>query len=227
MQKLIVLIGLLIGLTFAAIAQNPDVQAKKSKADSVQLKRDSLKSKPFAPKPAKIKVYHPDSTHSPHKAVMRSLMLPGLGQVYNRKWWKVPIIYGGLGLIAWAYLFNQKYYTENLAIARYRHDGTAPVPGDKYYDLYQQYALYKYPDESVYNAVIAYRRNRDLSVLGFVGFWGINVIDAYVDAKFIHSYTMDTNLSMRVRPGLIEQPMYAGNLNGSFIPGIKFTFTLR
>jgi hypothetical protein len=227
MQKLTLLIGLLIGLTFVAAAQKPDTLAKKSKADSLQLKRDSLNSKPFAPKAPVEKVYHPDSMHSPHTAVMRSLLIPGMGQLYNRKWWKLPIIYGGLGLIAWAYLFNEKNYTENLAIARYRHDGTAPVKGDKYYDLYQQYAFYNYPDQSIYNAVTGYRRNRDLSVLGFAALWGINVIDAYIDAKFIHSYTMDNNFSMRVRPSLIEQPVYAGNLNGLFIPGLKFTFTLR
>lgn len=205
------------------------MHAKKSKADSVQSKRDSLKSKAFNPKITTEKIYHPDSNHSPHRAVMHSLMIPGWGQLYNHQWWKVPVIYAGLGLIGWAYVFNEKNYTDNLAIARYRKRGQEPQKGEKYYNLYQEYKLYNYPDQSIYDAVNSYRRYRDISVLGFVGAWGINVVDAYIDAKFQHSYTMDSNLSMRIRPTMINQQgeMYAGSFNSSVIPGIKFTFTLR
>jgi hypothetical protein len=156
-------------------------------------------------------------------------MIPGWGQLYNHQWWKVPVIYAGLGLIGWAYVFNEKNYTDNLAIARYRKRGQEPQKGEKYYNLYQEYKLYNYPDQSIYDAVNSYRRYRDISVLGFVGAWGINVVDAYIDAKFQHSYTMDSNLSMRIRPTMINQQgeMYAGSFNSSVIPGIKFTFTLR
>lgn len=210
-----------------AQAQRPDFSRPKTKADSVQSHTDSLKSKAFAPTAVDEKIYHPDSTHSPHKAVMRSLMVPGWGQLYNHRWWKVPVIYGGLGLISWMYVFNQKYYTENLAVAQYRKRGFVPGPGDKYYQLYSLYAQYGYSDASIEEAVRGYRRYRDLSVLLFVAAWGINTLDAYIDAKFIHSYTMDDNLSFKVSPQLITQPVYAYGGGSSYIPGLKLTFTLR
>jgi len=191
------------------------------------MKRDSLRSKAFSPSVVDEKVYHPDSTHKPSKAVMHSLIIPGWGQIYNKKWWKVPIVYGGLGLIGWAYAFNQTNYKENLAIAQYRKRGYVPNPNDDYYELYQQYALYGYSDAAINDAVRGYRRYRDISVLGFVGMWGIQVIDAYIDAKFIHSYTMDNNLSFRITPQFINQPMYAYSSAGAYIPGLKVTFTIR
>jgi hypothetical protein len=211
----------------AAFAQRPDFSAPKTKTDSVKMKADSVKSKPFSPSLVDEKIYHPDSTHSPRRAVLHSLMIPGWGQVYNRKWWKVPIVYGGLSSIAIAYIFNQRNYTENLAIARYRREGTVPGPDDDHYDLYMQYARYGYSDQSINDAVRGYRRYRDLSALGFVAMWGIQIIDAYIDAKFIHSYTMDNNLSFRVTPQLMNQPIYAYSAPSAYIPGLKVTFTFR
>lgn len=211
----------------AARGQRPDFGVPKTKADSVKAKADSLRSKVFAPSIVDEKIYHPDSTHSPRKAVMHSLMVPGWGQLYNHKWWKVPMVYGGLGLIGWMYVFNQQYYKENLTIAQYRKRGYVPNPNDAYYQTYQQYAQYGYSDQTINEAVRGYRRYRDLSVLLFVGGWGLQIIDAYIDAKFIHSYTMDNNLSFKVSPQLISQPVYAYSLSGAYVPGLKVTFTFR
>ena len=99
MYKCLFVICFLLGSVLAAKAQKPDTVAVKSKTDSLNRKRDSVTSKPYVPKITKEKVYHPDTNHSPHTAVIRSLIIPGWGQVYNRKYWKVPIIYGGLGLL--------------------------------------------------------------------------------------------------------------------------------
>jgi hypothetical protein len=227
MQKLLLTIILFIGFAGAAMAQKPQVADKKTRADSIQAKHDSLRSKPFVPKITGEKVYHPDSNHSPHKAVIHSLLIPGWGQLYNHKWWKVPIIYTGLSLLAVAYIFNERNYTQNLAIAKFREMGTSPLPGDKNYNLYQLYFNYNVGDTAVDDAVRGYARDRDLSVFGFVAAWGIQTIDAYVDAKFMHSYSMDNDFSVKVSPQLINNPVYAGNFNGSFIPGLKLTFTLK
>ncbi len=227
MLKQLLTFLLFFGIAGVAWAQRPDFSPPKTKADSVKMRLDSLRSKAFAPSIVDEKVYHPDSTHSPSKAVMHSLMIPGWGQAYNKKWWKLPIVYGGLGLIGWAYAFNQKYYTENLAIAQYRRRGYVPVPGDDYYELAQQYAQYGYSDQSINDAVRGYRRYRDLSALGFLGMWGIQIIDAYIDAKFIHSYTMDNNLTFRISPQFMTQPMYAYGMQSAYVPGIKATFTFR
>lgn len=218
------LISFLLFNVFAVKAQVMDTTGKKNEVPPViQARRDSMKANPI-PK-SKIKVYYPDSNHSPRKAVMRSLMLPGLGQIYNRKWWKVPAVYTGLGLLAWAYVFNVNYYNESLAVARYRERGVAPNPGDPYYQTYLDYQ--PYTTTAINDAIIGARRNRDMSAFGFIGVWAIQMIDAYIDAKYKHSYDMNDRLSIQVKPGLLNTPIYAGSFNNSIIPGLKITFTLN
>lgn len=217
---------LVVSAFFISAAQAQVVDSTGSKkSDTLKVKHPvKTPSGSFAPKidPAKEKIYHPDSTHIPHKAVIHSLMIPGWGQVYNHRWWKVPLIYGGLGLLTSAIIYNQHYYKEYLILSRYRQ-GTPPNPGDPYYT---EYNLYKdVPDANLSDARENSRRNRDLSILGFLAVWGIQAIDAYIDAKFIHSYTVDNNLSFKVAPGIINQPVYAQGANNAYIPGIKVTFT--
>ncbi|GAA4929385.1 DUF5683 domain-containing protein [Mucilaginibacter defluvii] len=165
----------------------------------------------------------PDTLHSPRKAVTHSLVIPGWGQLYNHKWWKMPVVYGGLGLIGSAIIFNQRYYNQFLTIARYRRSGEQPSPEDKYYKEYKALKDRSASDTYVENALNGYRRNRDLAILGMLGGWGIQMIDAYIDAKFIHSYSIDDNLSFDVRPSLITQSMYASRISAQFIPSLKFT----
>ena len=227
MFKQLLFISIIVLSALSALAQQPDTTSKAAKKASskdtlVSTKNDSLNARKFKPKPKPEKVYHPDSTHDPHKAIMRSLMVPGWGQIYNHSWWKVPVIYAGLGLLADAIIFNGTYYNEFLQLSKYREYGIIPVPGNAYYA--QAIAYQDQPDQAIYDAEEAYRRNRDLCILGFVGAWGINVLDAYIDAKFIRSYSVDTNFTMKISPGLLNQPSFALNTAPTYIPGIKITF---
>jgi hypothetical protein len=224
MYKLLIAIFFIIS-TVTCRAQTPDSLDQKAK-QKLQARRDSAALNPIVPK-LKPRQYHPDSNHSPHKAVMHSLLIPGWGQVYNHQWWKVPIIYAGLAGLADTYIYYRKNYSENLAIAKYYENGTQPKFGDTYYDTYQLYKRYNFSPQAVNDAVAAYSRYRDLSTFAFIAFWGIQVIDSYVTAKFQHSYTMDNDLSMKVSPTFLNPPMYAGNFNAPYIPGLKLTFTLR
>jgi hypothetical protein len=225
MYKKFLIVCLFAATTAIVKAQQPDTTKRKpTVTKSLQDVRDSVKNNPIVPK-AKERIYHPDSNHSPHKAVMHSLMVPGWGQVYNHQYWKVPIIYTGLTLLVVAYNFNRVNYTENLAIAKFRESGVPPAKGTKYYDLYQAYAPFS--TEAIDDAVTGYARNRDLSVFGFIAAWGIQMIDAYIDAKFQHTYSMDTNLSLKISPSMLNQPVYAGNFGSSYIPGLKLTFALK
>jgi hypothetical protein len=223
MYKFLLVTGFIMVFAFAAQAQTADT-AVAGKADTVR-KASNTAPGSFAPPIRKEKAYHPDSLHSPHKAVMHSLMIPGWGQVYNHQWWKVPIIYGGIGLLFSAVIFNQNYYNQFVTLSRYRKSGVAPAPGAAYYNEYLLYQQNGVPDQNIYDSVDAYRRNRDLSIMGILAAWGIQTIDAYIDAKFQHSYTVDNNLSMKVTPSLISQPVYAQSVNTSFIPSVKITFT--
>ena len=228
MYKYLLVILLLAACVFKASAQMPDTTSsalKKTRDSLVSTKQDTDVAKSFKPKVKKEKVFHPDSLHSPHTAVIRSLIIPGWGQAYNHRWWKIPVIYGGLGLLGAAIIFNNTNYTEFLALSKYREHGVVPGAKDPYYAEYNLYA--NQSDQSLYDATDAYRRNRDLSILGVVGVWGINCIDAYIDAKFMHSYTVDNNLSMKVTPTMLNQPVFALNSVSSFTPALKITFTLR
>jgi hypothetical protein len=220
------IVFLLLNLVLSAKAQNSALEPKEALTDSINRNEDSVNSKPFAPKVKQDhKNYHPDSLHSPRKAVIRSLILPGLGQIYNHQWWKVPIIYTVLGLLGDAYLFNEQYYREFLSLSIDFDHIRIPKPGDKYYNDYMLYRNHQ--SQAIYNKD-AYRRDRDLSIMGFAAFWGIQMVDAYIDAKFQHSYTMDTDFSYNVGPTIInQQPLYAQSSNSPVIPGIKLTFTLR
>ena len=227
MCKYLLLFFLVTGFALSAKAQGPVFNSKPTPKDSINKRADSVTSKRFAPKVTHDnRIYHPDSNHSPHKAVMRSLMIPGWGQIYNHQWWKVPIIYAGLGLLADAIAFNQRYYAPNLVVAKYYEHGTPLTKGMPQYDLYAQYIAYNVPQQTVYDLVDSYRRDRDLSIMGFLGAWGIQMVDAYIDAKFKHSYTMDTDFSFRIEPAIInqQQPIYA-LYSGSYIPGIKLTMS--
>jgi hypothetical protein len=229
MYKYLLTFILLVGLVATAMAQAPKLDTVRTKKDSLNLKRDSATSKPFVPKVKKDnRVYHPDSTHDPHKAVVRSLMIPGWGQVYNHQWYYVPVIYAGLGLLADAIIFNQKNYEPNLIVARYYEHGVNPSPGMPQYQLWLAYQSYDLQAQTVYDIVNSYRRDRDLSILGFLGAWGIQAIQAYIQAKFEHSYTIDNNFSMRVSPTVInQQNIFADSFNGPMAPGLKLTISLR
>lgn len=227
MYKYLLLFWLLSGCSLAAMAQKPDTTVLinvKKKDTLTATKHDTVVAKEFAPR-KKEKTYHPDSTHSPRVAVMHSLLIPGWGQVYNHQVWKVPLVVIAVGTPIYLVFFNNALYAQFLALSRYRERGITPAPGDKYYNEAISYSAVN--KEAIYDAANFYRRDRDLSYLAIVAFWGINVVDAYINAKFIHSYSVDNNLAMKVSPTFISQPLYASNPISSYIPGIKITFTVK
>jgi hypothetical protein len=227
MYKYLLLFCLFVGFCSTAFAQKPDTTVKviRAKADTItSTRKDTIAGK--TPKPKKEKLYFPDSTHSPHKAIMHSLMIPGWGQVYNRQIWKVPLIYAALGTSVYFLIFNSKNAHEYLILSQYREHGVQPKQGDPFYAEYN--AISFASDQAVYDVYNYYLRDKDLSIFAIIGFWGINVIDSYVAAKFINAYTVDNNLSMRIAPTLLNQnSVFAFNNSSSYIPGIKITFTLK
>jgi hypothetical protein len=232
MYKYLLVLFLLTGCTLGVMAQNPDTASTtkvkiKTKDTLISTRSDTAAAESFAPKnkKPKDKIYHPDSLHSPHTAIMHSLIIPGWGQIYNHRWWKVPLIYAGLASFVYYYTVNESDYKVYLALAKYYEKGVVPGPKDPYY---AQYKLYEGAGvTAIDDAEAGSKRNVDLCVFGIIGVWGINIVDAYIDSKFIHSYTVDSNLSMRIAPGMLSQPGYAQNPILSYIPGLKITFTLR
>ncbi len=132
--------------------------------------------------------------HSPKKAALLSAVIPGAGQVYNKKYWKVPIIYAGAAGLVYSFQFNQSRYIKYRNAYKYRIDGDASTIDDY---------VGRYSDDNLNTLQKYYHRYRDLTVIGFAALYALNVIDASVDA---HLFTFDVSddLSLRVQPTLIN-----------------------
>ena len=141
--------------------------------------------------------------HSPKRAATFSAMLPGLGQAYNKKYWKIPVIYIGFGALAYSFTINQQKFS------KYKNAYAARIDGDPYtIDDY----VNVYTDENLNTLQRYYHRYRDLSAIGVAAFYLLNIIDASVDAHFF-TFDISDNLSLNIRPTLI--PTAYGNAYNS------------
>jgi hypothetical protein len=120
----------------------------------------------------------------PAKAAFYSAILPGLGQAYNKKYWKIPLVYGAIGTSLYFYIDSNKKYHDYRDAYKRRLEG---YTDDKYTYL---------DDSRLIAGQKFYQRNRDLSSLFVVGFYVLNIIDANVDAALIQ-FNVNERLSMR------------------------------
>jgi hypothetical protein len=193
MLKYCVLFSLLISV-LQVNAQQQDTLVKKNTTE----KKESIKVK-FQKTTKEIGSLFKDTTdlQPARKAVLRSAIIPGWGQARNGKWWKVPLVYGGFVGLGFVYNFNNQYFKEFLAESQYRkaNPGTDP----KLVYLYPQYRGIS--AEQIYSAKDFYRRNRDLTLYGSVLFYGVQMIDAYIDAR-LATFDVSDNLSMKIKPSI-------------------------
>jgi len=124
--------------------------------------------------------------HSPRKAAIYSAILPGLGQIYNHKYWKVPIVYAGFGTMAYFIRFNDTRFKKFKQAYKDFPD----------YDLDYPYPLTL---DQIDRAMLYYKRWRDLSILGTLGFHLFQIIDATVDAHLFH-WEVGEDLSLNLKP---------------------------
>ncbi len=174
-----VLVILFFATGFSAFSQN-------AKVDSIRIKKTEV-------------------VHSPRKATIYSAILPGLGQIYNRKYWKVPLIYGGFVTLGYFINFNNERYTT------YRQAYSDIIDKDpntnSYLDLKVNPINFQ-PDkitqltEQLRLAKDGSRRDRDLVVIGTAVFYALNIIDASVDAHFFN-FDISDDLTIDWAPGSI------------------------
>src|SRR5690606_32999423 len=131
------------------------------------------------------------------KALLYSAIIPGGGQFYNRKYWKIPIVYGGFVALGVSINFNQNYYSEFVRELNYRGDGD-PLTEPKYDEEL-------IPSSRIIEARDYYRRYRDLCIIGVGVMYGLNIVDAYVDAE-LSNFDISEDLSMRVSPSFQFDP---------------------
>ncbi len=164
-----------------------------------------------------------EKLHSPQKAAIFSAILPGLGQAYNKKYWKIPIIYAGFGTFGYFIGWNNKNY--KILRQAYRDftdddDSTnsyLDLEGSKYYDLESESGRLDFKN-ALNKQQDYYRRNRDLLIICTAGFYALNIIDASVDAH-LFDFDISEDLSFNWQPSLQnadDQLVYGFNCRFNF-----------
>jgi hypothetical protein len=149
--------------------------------------------------------------HSPRKAAFYSAVLPGLGQIYNRQYWKVPLVYAAIGVSTGVFIWNMDKYKEFRDAYRVRVANRDNLEfRDKYRDL-------GYTDSDLRYLRDAYRQYVDYSVLVFVAAYALNIVDATVFAH-LRQFDISEDLSMRVSPRLINNRTLGIGVNISLSP---------
>ena len=134
------------------------------------------------------------SKHNPRTATLRSLILPGWGQAYNREYWKIPIVYGAIGTMAGFWIFNNMWYKRT----RDAYDIRVNRPNSADTALINP-KLQPLSTSSLQFYRNAYRRDRDYSTLYFIITWGLNIVDATVFGH-LKEFDVSEDLSLKINP---------------------------
>ncbi len=186
---------------------------------SAQVEEDTLKAKETLTAKDSIRLIKDDSvlpvrhgrdwaTWRPNakRALWLSLVLPGAGQIYNRKYWKLPIVYGGFVGCVYALRWN------NMMCKDYSQAYMDLMDDDPSTQSYNQFLhlgnTIDDSNKSRYQEIFKkrkdrYRRWRDLSLFAMIGVYALSVIDAYVDAS-LSEFDISRDLSLRVKPTVIS-----------------------
>ncbi len=151
------------------------------------------------------KTFKPD----PKKAVIYSAILPGLGQIYNRKYWKLPILYGGFVGFSYAITWNNGHYQDYFG--GYKDILDDDPDTNRWHDLvpYQYRNNPESIDKQWFSGVLKDRKNyyryyRDFSIILTVAWYGLGIVDAYVVAQ-LFEFDVTPDLSMRVEPVIFKK----------------------
>lgn len=164
----------------------------------------------------KLKTFKPD----PGKVVWMAAIIPGYGQILNKKYWKLPLVYGGFLGCAYAIAWNSSQYNsyKNAYLDIYKYNNSDinyqnAIDKNKskisfYQVLPKGYSVSTYGGYAEYEKILktaqdGYRRYRDLSIIATVGYYALTIIDAYVDAQ-LYDFDISPDLSMRFQPTLIQ-----------------------
>lgn len=200
------------------------IESPDSITDAAFIKDDTLALKKAM---AEVPAFKPN----PKRAVMYSAIFPGLGQIYNKKYWKLPIVYGGFMGFAYAISWNNKTYQDYYnAYKDYNYDkGIKGEPEDGYGSWTSYTDQSKEPVDYLSNSSFeanlkrrtdTFRRYRDLSIILAVAWYFLCMADAYVDAQ-LFDFDISPDLSMRVEPVVTPRTRYSPDLYG-FNCCIKF-----
>ncbi len=132
-------------------------------------------------------VYKGVDLKTPRTAMMRSVMLPGLGQFYNKSYWKIPVVYAALGGVTYLAMFNQGQY--HRFKKAYRQDVDKEI--HEFSGKLERASIKYYRDK--------YQKDMELSYIGLVGIYALNILDAFVDAH-LKSFDISEDISLGIKP---------------------------
>lgn len=161
----------------------------------------------------------------PVKVVWMAAIIPGYGQIMNKKYWKLPLVYGGFLGCAYALTMNSTRYQTYKTAYRDIID-TDPSTNSFITIIPRGYTIESYGGIGGYTNILKtgqenYRRYRDLSIIASIGYYALTIVDAYVDAQ-LYDFDISPDLSMRFQPALLE------NANGlTNAVGMQCSFTLK
>ena len=221
--------GLLLMLLLPASelrAQETELDSLSEEVDSVQLDEQRVVgvNRPgdvAPPDTVVIEMVAPE--HSPRKAALYSAVLPGLGQIYNKKYWKVPIIYGGLAFMGYLVILNNDQY-QVYRRARIALESGQPQESpfaDAREELLQRLTL-----NNLSSAVDGARRARDYTVILTTVLYGLNIMDAIVDAHLIE-FDVNPDLSFDLEPTAGPRLAYDHPVPVLPYAGLAFTVHIR
>ncbi len=194
MNRFTVAVILSLFLTLPAISQESESIAVIQNSDSVH--RFVSEGSVLADRP---QVEAP-KVKSPRKALMYALVLPGLGQVYNEKYWKVPLVLAAFGGVGFAIVYNTREY--ETATINYILERT---------DLNERKLEFR-------------KRNMELSYIALIAVYGLQILDAYVDAN-LNSWDVNDNLALGISPSI--QPLMAPGSQSGFSGGLTCSITFK
>jgi len=143
---------------------------------------------------------------APSKAAFYSAVLPGLGQVYNKKYWKVPLVLGAIGTSGYFYFNNNKKYNQYRTAFKLRESGRP--------DEFNGETGTFISDDGLKRAQVFFKKNRDLALFLSIAFYVLNIVEANVDAH-LPDKALDTNISFN--PTLFTAPITQTTMIGATV----------
>ena len=137
--------------------------------------------------------------HTPRGAAIRSAIIPGWGQIYNNKWWKLPLVYAAVGIPIGFYVDNKKFYDKTKYAITVAANNTTNLDSLNKVDSRLRPLVDAGDVQSLLNTRNEVRKDMDYSILFTLFFWGLQVVDATVDAH-LRYFDISNDLSFRVRP---------------------------
>ncbi len=177
--------------------------------DSIGLKKDSSIIRDTVGKEVMTIDTNAKKKFIPRQATIRSAIIPGWGQIYNKKYWKLPLVYAAVGVPVYIFIYNRGWYTKTRDAAKM----IATADTLDWRNRVDPRLHVFFPGQDALGSLLnyrnEYRRDMDYSILFLLLAWGLNVVDATVDAH-LKGFDISEDLSLKIKPTILTGTSTAG-----------------